>query len=70
VYSAFKKQQKHTALADVHESIDELVHYRTHFLKMRERALGKNPKLWHNHRLHCKQRLHFCASAFTHRLNE
>ncbi len=34
VYSAFKKQQAHTALADVHESIDELVHYRTHFLKM------------------------------------
>jgi len=33
VYKAFKKQQKHTALADVHESIDELVHYRTHFLK-------------------------------------
>ena len=33
VYSAFKKQQKHTALADVHESIDELEHYRTHFLK-------------------------------------
>ena len=32
VYAAFKKQQKHTALADVHESIDELVHYRTHFL--------------------------------------
>jgi oligoribonuclease len=32
VYSAFKKQQKHTALADVHESIDELEHYRTHFL--------------------------------------
>ncbi|MBU4323737.1 MAG: oligoribonuclease, partial [Gammaproteobacteria bacterium] len=25
--------QKHTALADVHESIDELVHYRTHFLR-------------------------------------
>ncbi len=34
VYSAFKKQQKHTALADVHESIDELVHYREHFLKL------------------------------------
>ncbi|OOG58892.1 oligoribonuclease [Polaromonas sp. C04] len=34
VYSAFKKQQKHTALADVHESIDELAHYREHFLKM------------------------------------
>lgn len=34
VASAFKKQQAHTALADVHESIEELVHYRTHFLKM------------------------------------
>jgi oligoribonuclease len=33
VYSAFKKQQKHTALADVHESIDELEHYRDHFLQ-------------------------------------
>ncbi len=33
VYKAFKKQQKHTALADVHESIDELEHYREHFLK-------------------------------------
>ena len=33
VYSAFKKRQSHTALADVHESIDELEHYRTHFLK-------------------------------------
>ena len=30
----FKKQQKHTALADVHESIDELVYYRQHFLRM------------------------------------
>ena len=34
VYKSFKKQQRHTALADVHESIDELLHYRTHFLKM------------------------------------
>ncbi|MGI9133810.1 MAG: oligoribonuclease [Rhodoferax sp.] len=34
VYAAFKKQQNHTALADVHESIDELVHYRQHFLKV------------------------------------
>jgi oligoribonuclease len=34
VYKSFKKQQAHTALADVHESIDELVHYRTHFLRM------------------------------------
>ncbi len=34
VASAFKKQQSHTALADVNESIDELAHYREHFLKM------------------------------------
>ena len=27
-YSSFKKAQKHTALADVHESIEELAHYR------------------------------------------
>ncbi|MGC4365028.1 oligoribonuclease [Hydrogenophaga sp. R2] len=33
VYDAFKKHQKHTALADVHESIDELEHYREHFLR-------------------------------------
>jgi oligoribonuclease len=32
VYAAFKKRQLHTALADVNESIEELVHYRTHFL--------------------------------------
>ncbi|MFZ2220481.1 MAG: oligoribonuclease [Rhodoferax sp.] len=36
VHSAFKKQQKHTALADVHESIDELEHYRDHFLKLND----------------------------------
>lgn len=34
VYNSFKKQQRHTALADVHESIDELEHYRQHFLKL------------------------------------
>jgi oligoribonuclease len=34
VYSSFKKQQKHTALADVHESIDELAHYREHFIRL------------------------------------
>ena len=34
VYSSFKKKQLHTALADVHESIDELAHYREHFLKV------------------------------------
>ena len=33
VMAAFKKQQSHTALADVHESIDELAHYRTHFIR-------------------------------------
>ena len=34
VYASFKKRQLHTALADVHESIDELLHYREHFLKL------------------------------------
>ncbi len=34
VYNGFKKAQSHTALADVHESIDELVHYREHFLRL------------------------------------
>jgi oligoribonuclease len=33
VLDGFKKAQAHTALADIHESIDELLHYRTHFLK-------------------------------------
>jgi len=33
-YNSFKKAQKHTALADVHESIEELVHYRQHFLAL------------------------------------
>ena len=40
VYSAFKKNQKHTALADVHESIDELEHYRKYFLQAKT---GTNP---------------------------
>ncbi|MDH0868096.1 oligoribonuclease [Mitsuaria sp. GD03876] len=30
----FKKAQKHTALADIHESVDELIHYREQFLKL------------------------------------
>jgi len=34
VYNAFKKRQLHTALADVHESIDELAHYREHFIRL------------------------------------
>jgi oligoribonuclease len=32
VLEGFKKAQSHTALADVHESIDELLHYRQHLL--------------------------------------
>ena len=35
-YSSFKKQQAHTALADVHESIEELAHYRTTFLRLED----------------------------------
>ncbi len=35
-YAAFKKQQAHTALADVHESIDELLHYRDTFLRLQD----------------------------------
>ena len=34
IFNAFKKQQKHTALADVHESIEELAHYREHFIRL------------------------------------
>jgi len=32
VLASFKKAQAHTALADIHESIDELIHYRQHLL--------------------------------------
>ena len=32
VLDGFKKAQAHTALADIHESIDELVYYRQHLL--------------------------------------
>ncbi|WP_225785034.1 oligoribonuclease [Xenophilus sp. Marseille-Q4582] len=35
-YNGFKKQQAHTALADVHESIEELVHYRKTFLRLED----------------------------------
>jgi oligoribonuclease len=34
ILTGFRKAQAHTALADIHESIDELLHYRTHFLKL------------------------------------
>lgn len=36
LYQGFRKRQSHTALADVHESIDELVYYRERFLRMME----------------------------------
>ena len=32
ILAGFKKAQAHTALADIHESIDELTYYREHFL--------------------------------------
>jgi len=32
ILAGFKKAQAHTALADIHESIDELAYYREHFL--------------------------------------
>ncbi len=34
VYRSFNKQARHEALADIYESIDELKHYREHFLKI------------------------------------
>jgi len=34
VYRSFNKQARHEALADIYESIDELKHYREHFLKV------------------------------------
>lgn len=43
VYKMFKKQQRHTALADVHESIDELEHYRRHFFREVQPALPAAP---------------------------
>lgn len=33
-YASFKKAQRHTALADVHESIDEMQHYRERLLSV------------------------------------
>ena len=34
IIDGFKKAQAHTALADIHESIDELAYYREHFLSL------------------------------------
>ena len=33
VHRSFEKKSRHEALADIYESIDELKHYRTHFLR-------------------------------------
>ena len=34
VYRSFVKASKHEALADIQESIDELKHYREHFIRL------------------------------------
>lgn len=34
IMAGFRKAQAHTALADIHESIDELTYYRTHLLAL------------------------------------
>ena len=34
IMAGFKKQQAHTALADIHESIDEMLYYREHLLSL------------------------------------
>jgi oligoribonuclease len=34
ILDGFKKAQAHTAMADIHESIDELAYYREHFLSL------------------------------------
>jgi oligoribonuclease len=36
VADSFNKRQAHTALADVHESIDELEHYRARFIRLHD----------------------------------
>ena len=43
VVSGFKKAQRHTALADVMESIDELSHYRAHFLNLPAVVVEQTP---------------------------
>ncbi|CBW74264.1 oligoribonuclease [Mycetohabitans rhizoxinica] len=39
VYKGFQKRALHTALADIHESIDELKYYREHFLRAPDAAV-------------------------------
>ena len=40
--AGFRKAQAHTALADIQESIDELVYYREHFLRARPESAAEN----------------------------
>ena len=40
IYKGFQKRAMHTALADIHESIDELKYYREHFLIPQASAPG------------------------------
>ena len=42
VYKGFQKRAMHTALADIHESIDELKYYRQHFLVVAPRPVEGN----------------------------
>lgn len=39
VVKSFIKQSKHEALADIYESIDELKHYRAHFIQLESEAI-------------------------------
>jgi oligoribonuclease len=34
LYDGFKKENRHEALSDIYESINELKYYREHFMKM------------------------------------
>lgn len=42
VKKSFQKKTRHTALADVYESIDELKHYREHFIRLPDAAAAEN----------------------------
>ncbi|TAG76797.1 MAG: oligoribonuclease [Burkholderiales bacterium] len=41
VKKSFQKKTRHTALADVYESIDELKHYREHFIKLPQATVAE-----------------------------
>ena len=67
VYRSFEKKSRHEALADIYESIDELRHYRTHWLRRAHDALApRSSSLSRRHcggrRLRCR-RGHLCRRA-------